>query len=112
VVELVHLGATALERQKPPPATPATRDGREPALARRPVYFREAGWHDTTIVRRAELPAGRELEGPAIVEEPDSTTLVLPGQVARVHALGSIVMVEVDAHGTHAMRGTAAEAGR
>ena len=112
MVELVHLGATALERQEPPPVTPATRDGREPALARRPVYFRETGWHDTTIVRRAELPAGYELEGPAIVEEPDSTTLVLPGQVARVARVGQHRHGRGRREGTHAMRGTAAEAGR
>jgi N-methylhydantoinase A len=112
VVELVHLGATALERREPPPAAAATGDGREPALVQRPVYFRETGWHDTTIVRRAELRAGYELDGPAIVEEPDSTTLVLPGQIARIDASGSIVMVEVDASRARALGGSAAEAGR
>jgi N-methylhydantoinase A len=62
--------------------------------------------------RRADLPAGHELEGPAIVEEPDSTTLVLPGQVARVDASGSIVLSEVDAARTGVTGGSAAEAGR
>ena len=45
----------------------------------RPVHFRTRGWIETATYRRDALPAGCEILGPVIVEEPDSTTLVPPG---------------------------------
>ena len=35
-----------------------------------------------TVVWRADIPLGGLVEGPAIVEQLDSTTVVPPGQVA------------------------------
>ena len=97
VVELVHVGAVALERQAAPAPLPPAAGTGEPATQTRPVYFRELDWCETTILRREDLPAGYEVDGPAVVEEPDSTTLVLPGQVARVDATGCIVVAEAAA---------------
>ena len=48
-------------------------------VATRDVFF-EGTWHATPIYRRASLPAGLQLRGPAIVEQLDSTTVVAPGQ--------------------------------
>ena len=45
----------------------------------RPVYFDRA-FRDTPIYERALLPPGFRLEGPAIVEEFGSTTVVFPRQ--------------------------------
>jgi N-methylhydantoinase A len=45
----------------------------------RPVSFRETGFVDTPVYRREMLPAGLAIDGPAIIEEPDSTTVVEPG---------------------------------
>jgi N-methylhydantoinase A len=110
VVELVHLGAVAHERQAAPAPLPPAAGTGEPAAQTRPVYFREAGWCETAILRRDDLPAGYELGGPAIVEEPDSTTLVLPGQVARVDATGCIVIAERAAGAATATRAASEEA--
>ena len=41
---------------------------------------------------RALLRAGNVVEGPAIVTEMDSTTLVLPGHAATVHPSGSLLI--------------------
>ena len=41
---------------------------------------------------RATLRAGDVIVGPAIVTEMDSTTLVLPGHAATVHASGSLLI--------------------
>jgi N-methylhydantoinase A len=38
------------------------------------------------------LLAGNEIAGPAIVEEISATTVIYPGDVARVDALGSLVV--------------------
>ena len=44
------------------------------------------------IYDRARLRAGDVVRGPAIVTEMDSTTLVLPGHAAEVHASGSLLI--------------------
>jgi N-methylhydantoinase A len=44
----------------------------------RTVHFRGVGDEPTAIYRRYELPAGARLDGPCLIEEPGSTTLVEP----------------------------------
>ena len=44
------------------------------------------------IYRREALVPGNEVAGPAIIEEPVSTTLLLPGQLARVDEYGNLVL--------------------
>ena len=44
------------------------------------------------VYDRARLRAGDVVVGPAIVTEMDSTTLVLPGHAATVHASGSLLI--------------------
>jgi N-methylhydantoinase A len=57
----------------------------------RPVWF-GGGWHDTALYSRLALPVGAVVHGPAILEQPDATTVVDPGLVARVDALGNVIM--------------------
>ena len=45
-----------------------------------------------TIYDRTRLCAGNRIEGPAIITEMDSTTLLLPGHVALVHPSGNILI--------------------
>jgi N-methylhydantoinase A len=62
-------------------------------LSFRPVYFRQAGgFVDTAIYDRETLALGQMLEGPAIIQEWTSTTLVPPGWSASVDRLGNIVL--------------------
>jgi N-methylhydantoinase A len=59
----------------------------------RSVYFAEAsGFLDTVIYHRAALPAGARFDGPAIVEQMDSTVVVPPGWRAEVDGYGNIIM--------------------
>jgi N-methylhydantoinase A len=76
--------------------------GGAPRRGGRTVYFNGA-FRETPIYQRAVLPAGFRLEGPAVVEEFGSTTVVFPSQ-----------QLEVDAHGILIVRRarTSAEAGR
>src|SRR6185369_9126592 len=59
-----------------------------PAGTRR-VWF-DHTWHDTPIHRRESLAPGATLDGPAIVEQLDTTTVIEPGDRARVDALGNL----------------------
>ena len=59
---------------------------------RRAVYFENAGWADTPVYRRALLPTGAPVDGPAVIEEMSSTTVILPGQQARADDYGNLVV--------------------
>jgi N-methylhydantoinase A len=47
---------------------------------------------EARILWRPGLPAGFRFEGPAVVEEPNSTTLVFPGNRVEVTAHGHLVI--------------------
>jgi N-methylhydantoinase A len=57
----------------------------------RPVWF-DGGWHDTAIFARLDLPVGAVIAGPAILEQPDATTVVDPGLTARVDRFGNVIV--------------------
>ncbi|MDT2009954.1 hydantoinase/oxoprolinase family protein [Rhodococcus opacus] len=68
-----------------PDATPAV-------VGSRSLFLPEVGdYTDVTVYDRAKLRAGNELAGPALIEQFDTTTLVLPGEHARVDATGNIL---------------------
>ena len=54
----------------------------------RTVDFSEDGQHEAAVYERDKLPVGSMLEGPLIVEEATSTTLVHPSQQLRVDEYG------------------------
>jgi N-methylhydantoinase A len=67
--------------------------GRAEAASRRPAYFPECdGFTDTPVYDRYSLFAGAELEGPAIVEERESTTVLPPGTAATVDEYGTLLV--------------------
>ena len=57
----------------------------------RPVYFNGA-FRETPIYERQSLPAGFRLEGPAVVEEFGSTSVVFPGQQLEVDGHGILIV--------------------
>ena len=60
---------------------------------RRPVYFAEAGgFVDCPIFLRYELGGGAIVEGRAIVEEMDSTTVLHPGFRATADRYGNLLI--------------------
>jgi len=56
----------------------------------RPVWF--GGWREARIYDRLLLPVGAEIAGPAILEQPDATTVIDPGLQARVDDFGNVVV--------------------
>ncbi len=46
----------------------------------------------TRIVWRPSLPAGAKVEGPAVIEEPNATTFIHPGDVATVSDAGHLII--------------------
>lgn len=69
---------------------PAHKNGA--ARQARQVYFEERGLVECPIHRREILGPGARIEGPAIVEETASTTLVHPGDLLTVDASSNLVI--------------------
>jgi N-methylhydantoinase A len=57
----------------------------------RQVWF-DGGWRQTQIWSRLDLPAGSIIAGPAILEQPDSTTVIEPGLSGRTDPLGNLII--------------------
>jgi N-methylhydantoinase A len=91
-VEFVNLRLAALGRI----ATAEGRNGGAPdradaLLGTRTVVFDGAG-HETPVLMREWLPALSRHEGPVVIEEQSSTTVVPPGHVAALDEHGNIVI--------------------
>jgi N-methylhydantoinase A len=91
-VKLVNLRTVVVGKRE------MVRFSSEPAVEpleprRRPVTFVE-GMFETPVLSRAALRPGERWDGPVIVEQQDSTTVVPPSTVVEVHSTGSL-LVEV-----------------
>jgi N-methylhydantoinase A len=73
------------------PAPSASASLENARLGARPVWF-EGGWRDTGIWARLDLPAGASIRGPAILEQPDATTVIEPGLAGRIDTLGNLIV--------------------
>jgi N-methylhydantoinase A len=60
-------------------------------VGHRQVWF-DGGWHRASIWDRLALPVGALIEGPAILEQPDATTVIDPGLMARVDGFGNLIV--------------------
>lgn len=82
-VELVNYHVIGLGRVKQPEVKKL--DGGQSSLddalkGMRRVNFDELGFHEASIYERDLLPVGVTVEGPVVVEEPASVTVVFPDQ--------------------------------
>ncbi len=94
-VEIVNLRVTAIGRlDKPDFQKLEPGQGVDDALiGARNVWLADSeGFTECPVYERSRLGAGDTIEGPAIVEQLDSTTLILAGHKAEVHDSGSIII--------------------
>jgi N-methylhydantoinase A len=91
-VELVNFCVSGFGIIERPTMPKLAGSGEKPAPeGKRPVYFGSA-FVDTPIYDRAIMPAGFTLQGPAVVEEFGSTTVVFPGQTLDVDPHGILIV--------------------
>jgi N-methylhydantoinase A len=64
----------------------------EAQRGRRPVWFEQGGWLDTPLYVREHLPQGASLDGPAIVEQLDCTSVIEPGNRVEMDAIGNLIV--------------------
>ena len=66
---------------------------RRPDKTTRRAYFPEAGGYvDATVIDRDNLRAGTRISGPALIEEREAMTVILPGDVASISSNGHLVI--------------------
>jgi N-methylhydantoinase A len=96
VVEFVNFRVTAIGTIARPPLRKLSSNGHNLDDARkelRSVFFSEIGqFTDTPVYDRYRLAAAQRLQGPAIVEEMDSHTVVHPGFQADVDPFGNLLI--------------------
>ena len=84
--EFVNVRAVALGRTAPPdmPAQPAAAAPVESArIGTQRIYY-DGEWIEAALYDRSLLSTGHRFSGPAIVQQQDSTTLVLPGSTVEI----------------------------
>lgn len=55
-------------------------------------------WRDVPVYDRASIGSGATVDGPAIVEQPDTTVLILPGWRAVADRLGNLMIRRMEEH--------------
>lgn len=88
-VDLVTLRTTATIEHEP--TTPAYAGAGEPRKGHREAVFVDER-HETPVYAREALAPGRELTGPAILEQDESTVVVPPAWQGTVEADGTLVL--------------------
>ena len=101
-VAVEAIGATA-EVDEPPIAARA--GGRLEAVTQARM-FGDGRHHDTPVYRRADVRAGDRIDGPAILVEATSTTVIEPGWRAAVGGHGEVTLERVVARPTRVAIGT------
>jgi len=100
-IEIVSFAVTATGLIDTPELPRPAAGGHEPPdeahKGARRVYFEATapgggGWHEAPVWHREALLAGNEIAGPAIVEEISATTVLYPGDRARVDPIGSLIV--------------------
>ena len=95
--EIVSLRSTVTGiMRKPPQETVAAGQETPPEEAvtgTRPVFFNDIGeFVETPTFARTALLGGNRIEGPALIEEHASTTVVMPGDSVEVDRFGNLVI--------------------
>jgi N-methylhydantoinase A len=92
--ELVNLRVIARGIVTKPEMKKFKRGGKIKDAMKKPrkVWFRNVGFVDTDIYERGLIPTGAMFKGPAILEQPDTTTVIPPRSSCKVDAYGNIII--------------------
>lgn len=98
LMELVNLRLTAVGRLKPmrfPKITPSAEGINQVQKGERKVFFSDsAGWVKSPIYVYNRLQPGAVIEGPAILEQENSTIAVPPGYVGKIDHYHNLIIGE------------------
>jgi len=94
-IEIINCRLKAVGAVPKAPLSPAA-EGADASVAldgeRRVYHGKQHGWQMTPVYDRERLAAGVTLQGPAVVEEMSSTTVLAPTHSLRVDAYGNLIV--------------------
>ena len=92
---LVNLHTAVIGRRKTTDLSslaPCEGNGRDAVAVTRKVWYQN-GWQETPVYNRDNLPPGTEFDGPAIVEQLDTTTVIEPDCRVTVDSDGNLIIM-------------------
>ncbi len=92
VCEIVTFRTSAVMSLEKPNGDPVMAKRQASRAATRPVYVEDAGFMETPIYQRDQLPVGHRIAGPAVVHQSDSTTYLPPYAQAEVDPFGNLIV--------------------
>ena len=94
-VEIVNFKVRGIGRVVRPTLKERTKgssDASSALIGKRKVFFRSSGWIECPTYDRTKLNEGNRIGGPAVVNEFDSTILILPQHEALVNKFGDLIV--------------------
>lgn len=91
-IETVNLRLRATGQLTQAEAAPPLPEGTPEAFDHVDVWFTQAAPSHTPMYRRTQMPVGTVIEGPAIITQLDTTTVVPPAATLRVDAAQNLIM--------------------
>ena len=92
IVEIVNCRLEAVGQTPKPPMASET-SGTDEATSIRHVHFgASSGWQEAIVYKRGNLITDKEIQGPAILEEMSSTTVVPPNYKAITDEVGNLTL--------------------
>ena len=93
IVTFRLLAEIAVPRLQPPPVESGDPGVEHAVIGRRPLFDLERGeFLEAVVLDRGRLLAGNRIEGPAVIEQLDATTVLSESQHATVDTFGNIVI--------------------
>jgi len=71
---------------------PSENNSVESAFQGRRDVWHQGGWQSADIYRRLELPVGARIDGPAVLEQPDTTIYIDPDLYGQVDSYGNLIL--------------------
>jgi len=92
-IELANVRVILAEYARSPDLPSLRREGSPEAVGTRKLWsVSDSAYIDAPVYKRSALPANARIEGPAIVEERESTTVIAAGDVLAVNDIGCLVV--------------------
>lgn len=91
-IVMVRAIATANSKELPKPKVTAKDTSLDDCILTQSRIYYEGQWHQAPIYDRSKLHVDLHVDGPAIISEMDSTSVILPGYRADIDAVGNLLI--------------------
>ena len=92
LVQVVNLRVKAIGRLSCPDLQTGYNGAAGKPYATRQVMFAKGDWRKASLYRRDTFTVGQVINGPAVIEQMDATTIVFPGDLCEVDAWGNMII--------------------